>query len=492
MNLDSRRQQAKDLGTLEDRLLKLTLANLRQGLIVRDNFNTWIINRGSSYFWSEKKADFVRVANDVIEQHGDSAAVVVRVANYFSDGLDMPDRAISLMQGARKRGILSEKQELTLVSMLRRHDRWQEVTQILEPLVLKHPREMKHRSLLIQALSLSGQKDRRDKMLAETEAYFRKENLWTEPNVALLASHVYQTKMYKDAVRLYDELIPMHQRARSNQSAQPGTRGYFDNENWLSFYYQNLAESHSQLGDTIAAVDAAAAGIVARGVSKSQRDQANWRLSSVIDDSKDLDGLIAHLDKQADKTGQDSAIIRKAIGSFLFDEEKYDNAIVQLRLAVELQPTDAETQQKLIEALDEAGRKDDATKQMLTLLDFDRHNLEVYKQLAERLQSDDAMAERAATSLVEAAPLEAGNHQALAELRQEQDRWDEAIEQWRQVAELRKLEPTGLLKLATAQVHEEQWSDAKATIKKLNQQEWPSRFNNLKQKIRKLQKKLPK
>jgi len=147
---------------------------------------------------------------------------------------------------------------------------------------------------------------------------------------------------------------------------------------------------------------------------------------------------------------------------------------------------------RLIEALDAAGRKDDATKQMLTQLDFDRHNLDVYKRLAERLKSDDAMAERAATSLIEAAPLEAANHQALAELRQEQDRWVEAMEHWRQVAELRKLEPTGLLKLATAQVHEELWSEAKVTIKKLNRKDWPSRFNNLNRDIKKLQKQLPK
>ena len=176
----------------------------------------------------------------------------------------------------------------------------------------------------------------------------------------------------------------------------------------------------------------------------------------------------------------------------LLDSKKYDKAILQLQLAAELQPTDTETQQKLIAALDAAGRKDDATKQMLTQLDFDRHNLEVYKQLAKRLQSDDAMAERAATSLIEAAPLESENHQALAELRQEQDRWDDAMDQWRQVAELRKLEPTGLLKLATAQIHEEQWGEAKATIKKLKRKAWPLRFNNLKRDIKKLQKKLPK
>ena len=486
------RKEAKDLGDLEGRLLELALAELRQGLITQDNFRGAMLFKNTSNFWKEKAGDFARTANEVAEEHKDSAAIVVRAAKYLFDHLHKHGRAISLMQDARKRGILSESQELTLAYMLRDRKRWKDLVLVLDPIAIKHPDEMNHRSLLIKALSLSGQKDRRDEMLSETEAYFRKENLWTELNVALLAKRVYEAKMYKVAVRLYDELIPMYQRERPNQSAQPDPRSYLvGGDDRLSTYYQNLARSHAHLRDTIAAVDAAAAGIVARGQKQSARDQASLALTSVILSSRNRDGLIAHLDQQAEKTGQDSAIIRKAIGSVLLDIKEYDKAIPQLQLAAQLQPTDAETQQKLIEALDAADRKDDATKQMLTQLDFDRHNLEVYKQLAKRLQSDDAMAERAATSLVEAAPLEAENHQALAELREKQDRWDDAIAQWRQVAELRKLEPTGLLKLATAQVHEEQWSDAKATIKKLNQKTWPSRFDNLEREIRKLQKQLP-
>ena len=482
------RNEAKDLGALEGRLLNLATAQLRQGLIAQNNFDGSMLNR-SSYFWKEKKADFAQVANEVAEQYKDSSAVVVRAAEYLFNELEMHDRAITLMQDARKREILSESQELKLVYMLRDRKRWDEVVQLLEPIVIKHPREMNYRSLLIKALSLSDQKERRDEVLSETETYFRKENLWTELNVALLAKRVYEAKLYEVAVRLYDEVIPMYQRARPNQSAQPDRNGGVSP---LSESYQYLARAHGYLDNTIAAVDAAAAGIVASGKSQAQRTEASLTLSIIIRGSKDIDALITHLDKQAEQTGKDSAIIRKAIGSVLLKDKKYDTAISQLKLAAELQPTDAETQQKLIKALDAAGRKDDATKQMLTQLDFDRHNLKVYKQLAERLQANDAMAERAATSLIEAAPLEAENHQALAELRQEQDRWDDAIAQWRHVAELRKLEPTGLVKLAAAQIHEEEWDDAKATIKKLNQREWPSRFNNLSRDIRKLQKKLPK
>ena len=312
----------------------------------------------------------------------------------------------------------------------------------------------------------------------------------------MIAKHVYEAKMYKDAVRLYDELIPMYQRARPNQSAQSDlNQGYLaliGGEDRLSNYYQNLARSHAKLRNTIAAVDAAAGGIVARGQSQSRRILAKNTLESVIRSSKDLDGLIAHLDRQAEEIGTDSALIRKAVGTVLLDSKKHKKAIVQLRLAVELQPNDAETHQSLIKALDAAGQKEEATKQMFAQLSFDRHNLELYKRLAKRLVVDPALGERAATSLIEAAPLEAENHQALAELREEQDRWDEAIDHWQQVAELRKLEPTGLVNLATAQIHEEEWADAKDSIRKLTRKEWPSRFSELKKQIRELEKRLPK
>ena len=490
------REEAKQLGPLEPRLLKLALAHLRQSLIVENNYRAGTLSNNSRYYWSEKEADFVRVANEVAAEYKDSSAVVVRVARYLFNDLDRYGRAIALMQEAREREVLSNAQELTLIYMLRDRKRWAEMVPLLEPLIAKHPTDAEYRGLLIKSLRLSGKEDRSSKMLTETEKYFREENQWTEIKLGLIAKHVYEAKMYKDAVRLYDELIPMYQRARPNQSAQSDlNQGYLaqiGGEDRLSNYYQNLARSHAKLRNTIAAVDAAAGGIVARGQSQSRRILAKNTLESVIRSSKDLDGLIAHLDRQAEEIGTDSALIRKAVGTALLDSKKHKKAIVQLRLAVELQPNDAETHQSLIKALDATGQKEEATKQMFAQLSFDRHNLELYKRLAKRLVVDPALGERAATSLIEAAPLEAENHQALAELREEQDRWDEAIDHWQQVAELRKLEPTGLVNLATAQIHEEEWADAKDSIRKLTRKEWPSRFSELKKQIRELEKQLPK
>ena len=96
-------------------------------------------------------------------------------------------------------------------------------------------------------------------------------------------------------------------------------------------------------------------------------------------------------------------------------------------------------------------------------------------------------AERAYTSIVEMLPAESESHAALAEIRQQQDRWAEAIEQWEQVARIRALEPTGLLRLAAAQIHEKQWNAARDTLKKLNARTWPARFQNVESEIRQLQ-----
>jgi tetratricopeptide (TPR) repeat protein len=96
-------------------------------------------------------------------------------------------------------------------------------------------------------------------------------------------------------------------------------------------------------------------------------------------------------------------------------------------------------------------------------------------------------AERAYTAIVEALPTESESHKALAEIRQSQGRWDNAIVHWRQVARIRELEPTGLLKLAAAQIHQKQWDAADATTDKLRSRSWPSRFSNVESQTRDLE-----
>jgi hypothetical protein len=180
-------------------------------------------------------------------------------------------------------------------------------------------------------------------------------------------------------------------------------------------------------------------------------------------------------------------VLRKAIGQLLKQRNEWQGAITQLKLARDLQPADKETRLALIECYDRLEQPAAATAELLALVTYSRHDLPLFEQLANRLESDQAQAERAATSIIEAGPTEAENHAALAELRQRQDRWNEAIPHWKEVAELRRLEPTGLLKLAEAQMHEKQFPAARETLQKLRRTEWPSRFGSIDDQVRHLE-----
>jgi hypothetical protein len=52
------------------------------------------------------------------------------------------------------------------------------------------------------------------------------------------------------------------------------------------------------------------------------------------------------------------------------------------------------------------------------------------------------------------------------------------------------LEPTGLLKLTAAQIHEKQWDKARESLRKLQMRSWPPRFSDVENQIRKLEEKL--
>jgi tetratricopeptide (TPR) repeat protein len=125
-------------------------------------------------------------------------------------------------------------------------------------------------------------------------------------------------------------------------------------------------------------------------------------------------------------------------------------------------------------------------------VELSRRDLNLYALLGKRLDelNQPVEAERAFTSMVEMLANESESHAKLAEIREKQNRWPEAIAQWERVAQIRSLEPTGLLKLAEAQIHERAWDNAAATLQKLRSQSWPQRFGDVQHQARELEKKL--
>ena len=476
--------QAKlDIQELEPRVLKLAIAELKRELRTGEGRNHALYHKHQSYFWTEKGADFAKAAEEVLAERRTSGRRAVAIANYLWSGLDRAVRAIEILMIAHKSGLLDEAAQVQLVNWLHQQNRWAESIPVLEPLNRERPDNIHYRTLLMVAYHHSQRPEQLAELYHQIDTHFHTGGRWTEGNVAQFARGCASCNMHERAAALFNEAIALHQRSNPGSGLGDGS---------LSDLYQNLALAQSALGRTKEAVDAASAAIVCWGPRDDHRGSALGNLKQVLANAKDLDEFVKHLDTEAAKTGQDSPILRKAIGQTYQARNEHAKAIAQLQLSAELQPHDQEVHQALIACYDATQNAAAASKQLLKLIDLNRHDLALYQQLAERLKDNEAEAERAATSIIESSPNEAESHTAMAELRQKQNRWSEAIPHWERVAEFRRLEPTGLLKLTEAQLHEKQWDEARKSIDKLQKTEWPSRFNDVTNQTRRLQEQLPK
>lgn len=467
---------------VNERLLAAMDQQLRRTLLTRQTRSWALIHHGYNYFDSELTMRFLKIAEEVLAERKDSERSVVFIAEYMRNGLLRYDRSISVLVEAHSRRLLSINHQRHLVQQLFSANRDAEAALILEGLIEQEPERLDFICDLIGALHRAQRPEQARDLFVATAKKFRAADLWSEGHHQQLAERAAANGYREDAVQLYRELIPRIENSRPN-------RGTGDHS--LSNVYGTLADVLSQLGRTSDAVEAAASAIAVWPAHQRDRQEALDRLRRILRDAKDLDEYLAQRDADVDKSGQDSPIIRKQAGLAYRERGEHDKAARQLLLAVELQSGDREARRMLIEELDAACRKDEATRQLFALLDEDRHQLDLHRRLAERLATDPALAERAATSIVEAAPQESEHHAALAELRQTQNRWSEAIDHWKHAVRLRSLEPGPLVKLAEGELHEQRWSEAETTLRRLEARQWPPHFGNIADQIQALRAKLP-
>lgn len=478
-----RRRSSAGATELDDRVLKLVVQELQRELRSGENRSRYIYHRGYPDFWAEKAGAFADAAEAVLAENQKSGRRKTAVAEYLWSGLELHARAIEVLLVAHQKGLLDESGQVRVVQWLHDTKRFAESIPLLEGLVTLRPDNMNFRTRLMTAYFRSQRPQQLVDLIEKTDEYFHAGGRWTEGNIAEFGRGCQGCNQSERAVRYLTEAVALHQRANPGAGLNNGT---------LADYYSVLASSNSDLGRTKEAVEAASAAIICWAPNRSERSNSLETLNSVLRQAKDLDDFVKYLDGEAGRTGQDSPILRKAIGLIYQQRNEFAKAITQLQLAVDLQPNDAAIHNALIACFDANENRAAATKQLLKLIDLHRNDLGLYLQLTERLKDNEAESERAATSIVDASPNEAENHAALAELRQQQGRWSEAIPEWQQVAELRKREPNGLLKLVAAQLHEKQWNDARATINKLRKTEWPTRFTDIQQQASQLENQIPK
>ena len=473
------RAQVKDLGDLEPRFLKSVLAELRRDLRSRESFGRAIYDRRNSWYWAAKEADFAKVVEEVYTERKASGASVEYIAEYLFHGLPREKRAIEILFAAHELKLLTDTGEWHLLTYLHRTDRYAESIPLLLAHIRRQPDYLPYRTLLMRAYFKTGKHAELLALWTETDTFFRAKERWDESVMAMLAESTLENRLFAESVKYYEELLPQYQKEH------PG-RGVGDGR--LHAYYLNAADAYAGLGRTKEAVDRAGAAVVIWPAGHQQRKETLERLGRILDGAAKLNEFIAALD--AEKL--QSAVVRKALGQSLIRKGEHARAIPQLRLAAELQPNDAEVYELLVACFDKIGDKEGAVAQLFDAVELSRREVKLYAELGRRLadlkRSIDA--ERAYTSTVEMQPHESESHTVLAEVREAQNRWPEAIAHWERVAELRKLEPTGLLKLATAQIHEKQWAKAGETLKKLRGRTWPERFHEVEKQTRELEKAL--
>jgi tetratricopeptide (TPR) repeat protein len=472
--------EVKELGDLEERLLNIVTNELRRDLESRQgrHRNLYAKHHGGP-FWAAKAGIFAQIAEAVLARHKDSIAQIVHVADYLHTGLEYTARAVEILLDAHRRGVLDEHGKSQLAKRLIEQKRFAESIPVLEPLVRRRPDDMENRTMLMRAYCETSQRDKLLAALEATDAHFHKEDRWQENAIAALALSCLENRLYQQAVGYYQEAISLHRRI--------GPGGGIDTT--IPQYCKELAQAFAGLGKTSEAVEALCAAVVSWGPHRDQRAEILRTLDQLLRQSPDLDGYVARLDQETARTGLDNPILRKALGMVYAGKSERGKAIGQLKLAADLQPNDPETWEKLIECRDRLGDKEGAIRDLLHAAQLSRRNIRHYEDVGNRLKAlgrpDEA--ERAYTSLVEMLPSESEGHALLAEIRQHQNRWAEAIAQWEQVARLRALEPTGLVKLAEAQIHERRWADAQETVRKLASRPWPPRFGDVDNQIQELQ-----
>ena len=480
-----------DMGELEKPLLAIVIKELRRDLQSSEQRNRVMYDKHNSnhndYYWSEKEADFARAADEVWAEEKQSGAACQYIADYLFAGLDHYGRAIEILLDAHRRELLDDSGQSKLVEYMRLRNRFAESIPLLEPLVQRRPDNLQYRVWLMNAYFKTGKPQQLAELLQATHDYFHQDDRWDENAMAMLGRSCLENETYGKAADYLQEAIAHHQRTAPRRGSGDGV---------LSGYYGDQARAFAGLKKTPEAVDAAAAAVVAWGHDVDNRNNALESLRAVLRAAPDLDAYVARLDKQAAETHEENPVLRKAIGQVYRDKGQFAKAIAQLLIAAEVQPNDAETYQALIACRDRQNDPSGAVEQLLAWRQLAPRDINLYEDLGKRLDKlgQPAEAERAYTSIVEVLPAESESHQLLAEVRQRQERWAEAVNQWRQVARIRALEPTGLLGLAAALIHEHRLAEATEVVTQLKQKTWPARFDNgplnLRGKISDLEQKL--
>ncbi len=459
------RQEQPELGDLEPRLLRVVMDALVGDLTGLDSRQRSMYGRGS-YVWKEKADLFARRALEIAAAAEDSVARQRHVADYLWHGLQRYADAIDLLRRADARAPLSGDALRQLMHWLQDRRQWEASVALARRLVDEFPDRVDDRVRLVRGLHETGADEAARGVLDATVERLERVGRWDEGAMAAVAQVALRCEFWRRAAELFDAAIAAHE------------RGQRPNANTLSNYYGSLALARAALGQDAAAVDAAAAAVVAWSGEPRRRGDALQKLHAVLAKLSDLAGYVRGWDAEVAARGVDAPVIRKALGEVYRERGELATAARQLELARALQPEDVEVHDALIGVLEAMGDPAAACEAMRIAAAHDPTALPRFVQLGTRYAAlgQGEASERAFTSLVEVLPEEAAGHRLLALQREQQARHLDALRQWRCVVRIRTDEPEGWLGVARMQRATGDEAAAKKTLQHVLDTEWDERF----------------
>lgn len=470
------RKEAGALGPLEPRLLARVLAQLESDLRSGSWRANWFWNLGQKWAWPEHEQDYADTAARVAELEEGSEAIVVRCASLLRSPLKRHAQAIDMLTAAQQRGLLHERSRWTLVRWLTQDGAFGRALPLVQALVAERPDTLSYRTQLAEVLAGLGRKPQALAALQDAEKRLRSQKRWNVSSAGTLGAAAVARGFGAQAETWLRDALQMRRAQRGTKSGADST---------LSTLYRQLARACGLQGHTEPAIQAAADAILtANPRSHSQMRGAVSALTSAVRGADDLAAWIRTYDARVARSGMDAPLLRKAFAA-VFRERKHDrDAVVQLRLARDLDPADGDVHRRLVAAYDRLGDAQAAIDALFGSIRLAPHALGAYPDLAARFAKagQAAQAERALTTLAEMAPHQPAGHRALAQAWEARQRFADAAVQWHQVVRTDRLDPTGWLGWARSLVRVHDEAGARKALEHVLHETWEARFGDVKKK----------
>ncbi|MFT5522428.1 MAG: hypothetical protein ACI9HK_000372, partial [Pirellulaceae bacterium] len=428
---------------IEKRLLAIVVDYLRADLISLEGSNREPFHFNYSNFWREKADAFLAVAENVIKENGDNPWILFNVAEYLHHGLQKYERANEVATNVYKAGKLPSNLYIDYAEMLVHLQKYDAALEVVRKATPTGPDESTIDLYAVCFIGLEKEKELSDlaKMVIEKTESGEYDDYAAQSLTSVLVEDEH-FKLGLDVITANAEVL--RRKYAANQDYAEGLRSTLMVQSQCYAGLKNVGEAVNSLTEAMSYV-------------LHDADEQEWirdNIQSVLSDSSDLAEYTKYLDKQATKEGVERPIVRQALGQALLEESMFEEALVQLKIALKYSPNDSKLHDRIIETYEQLARPRELVEAQLNALDIHRRDLDWLGNVVDSMESNGrrALAELVRTQLVESLPNESEGHQQLAKMRMRQRRYEESMRHWRQVIEIRKLEPTGLIGLAEAQI----------------------------------------